>query len=258
MTTSVLVSPEYSLLSSTSLGVRWPSPAGNGTAHVAECSNPVKTLEFTESITRSLDKRRWNELLLQWEEIRWKPREGALSWRAREELILVPVNASIPFCKEKKKCVQSNQIKINSLSWSQFRVLEREKKKIRDFNRIKGKKRGEKKQESLHHAGPHPWPEFMAVLLELFTHPMAESWWPLVIVGGGGCPRGAGGQGELRARSESWVLHCRLGAGIVHASFLSLTLGKKFQWVKMKPVPAGDQDRKPLNAWKYVEIHSSC
>lgn len=36
MATSVLVSPEYSLLSDTSLGVHWPSPARNGTAHVAE------------------------------------------------------------------------------------------------------------------------------------------------------------------------------------------------------------------------------
>lgn len=69
---------------------------------------------------------------------------------------------------------------------------------------------------------------------------------------------GEGWEGEFRAKSESWILRCRLGAGIVHASFLSLTLGKKIQWVKMKPVPAGDQERKPLNAWKYVEIHSSC
>ena len=75
---------------------------------------------------------------------------------------------------------------------------------------------------------------------------------------GVGCKPGEGWEGEFRTKSESWILRCRLGAGIVHASFLSLTLGKKIQWVKMKPVPAGDQERKPLNAWKYVEIHSSC
>lgn len=51
----------------------------------------------------------------------------------------------------------------------------------------------------------------------------------------------------LERKAKLWILHCGLGAGIVHVSSLLLTLGKKTPWVKMKPVPAGDQEGKSLN-----------
>ena len=52
---------------------------------------------------------------------------------------------------------------------------------------------------------------------------------------------------DLELKAKLWVLHCGLGAGIVHVSSLLPTLGKRTPRVKKKPVPAADQEGKSLN-----------